>query len=252
MYAQKVKHKALITGGSRGIGAAIAQELAQNGLQVVVASRKSPELDNLIASLAGNGHQKIEVDFLNQLERNKFIDSLGDQSFDVVINNAGGNLGITDPLANYESFQKVFDFNVGLAVEINSKLLPKMMENGWGRITHISSISALENQGPPQYCAAKAALNAYIRSVGRYVAASGVVVTGVMPGAVMTAGGYWDDVMQNRPEHGMKFLEERMAIKRFGEVEEIAKLVNFLVSDAASFMTGSVVLADGGQGRVFQ
>jgi 3-oxoacyl-[acyl-carrier protein] reductase len=127
-----------------------------------------------------------------------------------------------------------------------------MMGRKWGRITHISSISALENQGPPQYCAAKAALNAYIRSVGRFVAADGVVVTGVMPGAVMTAGGYWDEVMKQRPEHGGNFLRERMAIKRFGEVKEISSIVSFLVSDSASFMTGSVVLADGGQGRTFQ
>ena len=202
--------------------------------------------------LYGSGHSCYEIDLQSETDLPPFLDFVQNEDFDIVVNNAGGNLGLTNPLDNFQSFRKVLDFNLGLAVDINARALPGMIKRKWGRITHISSISALENQGPPQYCAAKAALNAYIRSVGRYVAADGVVVTGVMPGAVMTAGGYWDEVMAQRPEHGKNFLNDRMAIKRFGDVKEISSIVNFLVSDSASFMPGSVVLADGGQGRTFQ
>lgn len=244
--------KALVTGGSRGIGAAIVRELASEGITVTVVSRKSKVLEELIQELPGNGHSSYEIDLQSETERALFLDYVQNEAFDIVVNNAGGNLGLTNPLDDYQSFQQVLDFNLGLAVDINSRVLPGMISRKWGRITHISSISALENQGPPQYCAAKAALNAYIRSVGRFVAAEGVVVTGVMPGAVMTAGGYWDDVMRERPEHGEKFLSDRMAIKRFGQAEEISSIVAFLVSDSSSFMTGSIVLADGGQGRTFQ
>lgn len=244
--------KALITGGSRGIGAAIARELADSGIRVTVASRKSEALNQLMRALPGEGHSCFEVDMQSEMEIPLFLDYVKDKDFDIVVNNAGGNLGLTNPLDNFQSFEKVLNFNLGLAVDINARVLPGMINRKWGRITHISSISALENQGPPQYCAAKAALNAYIRSVGRFVAADGVVVTGVMPGAVMTAGGYWDQVMKESPEHGENFLRDRMAIKRFGEVKEISSIVRFLVSDAASFMTGSIVLADGGQGRTFQ
>jgi 3-oxoacyl-[acyl-carrier protein] reductase len=244
--------RALITGGSRGIGAGIVRELATSGVLVTIASRKSEALESLLQELPGNGHSSYEIDLQSETEILPFLDYVQNKEFDIVVNNAGGNLGLTDPLDDFQSFKKVLDFNLGLAVDINARALPGMIKRGWGRITHISSISALENQGPPQYCAAKAALNAYIRSVGRYVAADGVVVTGVMPGAVMTAGGYWDEVMKDRPEHGKKFLNERMAIKRFGEINEISSIVAFLVSDSASFMTGSVVLADGGQGRTFQ
>lgn len=244
--------KALVTGGSRGIGAAIAQDLAASGILVTVASRKSETLDDLMGSLPGKGHSNYEIDLQSESQISPFLDFVSNEQFDIVVNNAGGNLGLVNPLDDFSSYMRVFEFNLGLAIDINARALPNMINKKWGRITHISSISALENQGPPQYCAAKAALNAYIRSVGRFVAPDGVVMTGVMPGAVMTAGGYWEDVMRERPEHGEKFLSERMAIKRFGEVKEISSIVSFLVSESASFMTGSVVLADGGQGRSFQ
>ena len=244
--------KALITGGSRGIGAAIVRELAASGILVTIASRKSEVLESFMEELPGNGHSSYEIDLQSETEILPFLDYVQNEGFDIIVNNAGGNLGLTNPLDDYQTFKKVLDFNLGLAVDINARALPGMINRKWGRITHISSISALENQGPPQYCAAKAALNAYIRSVGRFVAADGVVITGVMPGAVMTAGGYWDEVMTERPEHGEKFLRDRMAIKRFGEVNEISSIVAFLVSESASFMTGSVILADGGQGRAFQ
>lgn len=244
--------KALVTGGSRGIGAAIVRELAAIGILVTIASRKSKALEDLLKELPGDGHSSYVIDLQSETEIHPFLDYVQNEGFDIVVNNAGGNLGLTNPLDDFNSFRKVLDFNLGLAVDINARALPGMINRKWGRITHISSISALENQGPPQYCAAKSALNAYIRSVGRYVAADGVVVTGVMPGAVLTSGGYWDEVLQKRSEHAEKFLAERMAIKRFGEPKEISSLVAFLVSEESSFMSGSIVLADGGQGRSFQ
>jgi 3-oxoacyl-[acyl-carrier protein] reductase len=84
------------------------------------------------------------------------------------------------------------------------------------------------------------------------VSSDNVIVTGVMPGAVLTQNGYWDDALRNRPDHVEKFLNERMASRRFGKEEEISELVAFMVSEQASFLVGSILLADGGQGRVFQ
>ena len=98
----------------------------------------------------------------------------------------------------------------------------------------------------------KAALNAYTRSFGRYVSPDGVNVVAVLPGAVFTEGGYWDNTARERPEHVEKYLKERMAIRRFGKPDEIGQVVAFLCSEHASFMVGSAVLVDGGQGRVFQ
>jgi len=247
-----MQKKALVTGGSRGIGAAVSRDLAASGVLVTVASRSSDSLSNLVSSLPGSGHKKYEIDFQDSDELALFLESIAIEEYDIVVNNLGGNLQFTDPLDTYDSFQKVMEYNLGNSVKINSKVIPGMIKKKWGRITHVSSISALENQGPPQYCAAKAALNAYVRSVGRFIAPQGIIVTGVMPGAVMTEGGYWEDVLKNRPQHGEEFLRHRMAIGRFGTPEEISAVIMFLVSEKASFMPGAVVLADGGQGRVFQ
>ena len=85
----------------------------------------------------------------------------------------------------------------------------------------------------------------------RSVASDNVVLTTVMPGAILTKDGYWDIASRERPKHVENYLAERMAIKRFGEVSEISELVTFLCSEHASFCVGTNVLADGGQGRVF-
>ena len=167
------------------------------------------------------------------------------------MNNAGGNLNYTDPLKTSEGWRKVMRLNVEVAIEINEAFIPDMQEKKWGRICHISSIAALENQGPPSYCAAKAALNAYVRSLARYVSEDNVILTSVMPGAVFTDGGYWDIASKERPDHVERYLNERMAIKRFGKISEISEAVTFLCSDHAGFCVGTCMLIDGGQGRVF-
>ena len=141
--------------------------------------------------------------------------------------------------------------NVEVAVELNRAFIPHMIKKKWGRICHISSIAALENQGSPAYCSSKAALNAYVRSVARYVAKHNVILTSVMPGAIFTKGGYWDGELKKNPNRVKKYLSERMAINRFGTTSEISEIVKFLCSDLASFFVGSAILVDGGQGRSF-
>ena len=97
----------------------------------------------------------------------------------------------------------------------------------------------------------KAALIAYTRSLGRFVSKDGIVMNTILPGAIYTKGGYWDEKSKNSPAHVEKYLKERMAIQRFGKPEEISEVVTFLCSDLASFCVGSAFLVDGGQGRAF-
>jgi 3-oxoacyl-[acyl-carrier protein] reductase len=242
---------ALVTGASRGIGAAVCSNLLREGAIVIGVGRNSNDL-NEIRKTHSNFYP-IVLD-LNQSNSLQELDSaVKSMSFlpDILVNNLGGNLGITNPMCSYQEFMDVMRFNFGIGMELNNLFIPSMVERGWGRICHVSSISALENQGPPAYGAAKAAINAYVRSLSRFLAEKNVVINGVMPGAIYTEGGYWDEVTRNRPQHLTKYLEERMAIKRLGELSEISELITFLVSEHASFMVGSNVLADGGQGRVF-
>ncbi len=245
---------ALVTGASRGLGASICRSLAAEGARIVAVARTESELRSQVAGLSnGLEHVALPIDLARQDAAEQLINQLNALGIepDIIVNNVGGTLNVNDPLASADDFLTVWHLNLGLAVDINRQYIPGMQERKWGRICHVSSISALENQGPPAYCATKAAVNAYVRSVGRYVSSDNVILTGVMPGAILTVGGYWDEASRDRPDHVERYLSERMAIKRFGQEEEISSLVVFLASDHASFCVGSMLLADGGQGRNF-
>jgi len=237
---------ALITGASRGIGKATADVLACEGANVIGVSRSvsNTDSDPRISS--------IQCDLSSLDAVRQLIDQLQSSNVnpDVIVNNVGGNLGFTDPLKTSEAWLSVSNLNLVTSMLINEAFIPRMIENRWGRICHVSSISALENQGPPAYCASKSALNAYVRSLGRYVAEHNVILTTVMPGAIVTDGGYWDQASVERPDHVKKYLKERMAIKRFGSLSEVANIIAFMVSDFTSFAPGTSFLVDGGQGRV--
>ena len=251
----KIKNKfALVTGASRGIGEEICKSLAKEGAKIIACSRNKKNLKKLISSLPNsNKHFLINIDLSKYLNVKKLIKIIKNKKIqpDIIVNNLGGNLGFTNPLGSSEEWRKVMFLNTEVAIELNRSFIPNMIKKKWGRICHISSISAIENQGPPAYCASKAALNAYVRSLARYVAEKNVILTSVMPGAVFTKGGYWDKQSKKNPKKVKKYLAERMAIKRFGKVSEISEIVKFLCSDQASFFVGSNVLVDGGQGRSF-
>lgn len=243
---------AVVTGGSRGLGKAIADTLAEEGAEVLVVSRsevardKSSQFAERLSFLQADLSVPGEVDAL--IAR---VSELGIRP-QILVNNVGGNLGMSSAITPHSEFWEVMNFNLMAAIKLNEAWLPSMIQNRWGRICHISSISSLENQGVPSYGAAKSALNAYVRSVGRFVSKDGVIMNSVLPGAVLTEGGYWDELRKHDPRRVERYVSERMAIGRLGKPSEIANLVAFMVSEHASFMVGSSVLADGGQGRVFE
>lgn len=208
--------RALVTGGARGIGAAIVAALQNEGVSVDWSSRSLPGVPNL--------------------------------DVDILVNNAGGTLDITDPHCSPEEWARVMDLNFMLAVRMSAAVLPYMREQGWGRIVNITSIAGLENSGPITYCAAKAALTAYTHSMGRVLAteAPGVVMCGIAPGVVKTEGGHWDKASD---EHVAEYLRTRVPTGRFQTMAEIAPLVAFYCSQHASACHGAIIAADQGQSR---
>ncbi len=254
MQIQLQEKRALVTGATRGLGRAIAVELAKQGAQLTVNSRSEKDLEALLKEISvfpGN-HKAFCGDLEEEGSPELLCDFVAKEgSPDIIVHNVGGNLGITDPLCSLKEWHRVMRLNLDVAVIMNQRLIPSMMAKKWGRICHVSSISALENQGPPSYCAAKAALTAYVRSLGRYVSKDGIVMTSVLPGPIMAEGNYWDEASRDRPEHVEKYLKERVAIQRFGRPEEIADVVAFLCSEHSSFCVGSAFVVDGGQGRSF-
>ncbi len=246
--------RALVTGAGRGLGRSIASCLAREGAKVVVLSHTASDLATLVAKMGGEtaGHLGFPLDLSLQSASSNLLEKLeetGVDRVDIVVHNVGGTLSVTDPFCPIDEWRRVWRLNLEVAVELNRVLVPRMQARRWGRVVHVASISALENHGPIPYCSVKAALTAYARSLGRFVAPDGVVVTTVLPGAVFTEGGYWDRAAREQPAHVEKYLSERMAIRRFGDPSEVGEVVAFLCSEHASFCTGSAVPVDGGQGR---
>jgi NAD(P)-dependent dehydrogenase (short-subunit alcohol dehydrogenase family) len=248
--------RALVTGAGRGIGRAAALALAREGVKVAVVSRTAVDIRSLVDGMGGEsrGHWGAAMDLSPEgapVELMKRLEKADFGPVDIVVHNLGGTLGITDPFCPIADWRRVWRLNAEVGIELNSLLLPGMQKRGWGRVVMVSSISSMENHGPVPYCSTKAALTAYARSMARFLAPSGVVMTAVLPGAVLTEKGYWDTASRENPEHVRKFLADRMAIHRFGKPEEIGEAIAFLCSEHSSFFVGSIVPIDGGHGRGF-
>jgi NAD(P)-dependent dehydrogenase (short-subunit alcohol dehydrogenase family) len=247
--------KALVTGAGRGLGESITRELAKEGVKVAIVSRTEKDLENLMTEIGGRkaGHFSIVSDLTQDgapgIAINLIRKEFGNP--DIVVNNLGGTLNLRDPYCPISDWRKLWRLNIEVTVEINNLLIPFMVKKQWGRIINMSSIAGLENQGPVPFCTLKAGLIAYSRSMGRILAKDGIIMTSVLPGAVFTKKGDWDKMLKTNPSHVKKYLEERMAIGRFGKPEEVSNLVVFLCSVHASFCVGSAIPVDGGQGRCF-
>jgi len=248
--------RAVVTGGGRGIGRAIAYNLAKEGARVAVISRTESDLVSLVKQIGGKrkGHYYIVSDLTKPGSPKKVYNELQDRfgEIEILVNNLGDSLYIKDPYCCLDDWQKLYRINLEVTIELNNLVIPSMKEKKWGRIVNISSIASLENQGPAPFCSMKAALTAYSRSMGRILAKDGIIMVAVLPGAVFTKNGYWDITSKTNPEHVKKYLNERMAIKRFGTLDEVGTVVAFFCSQYASFCVGSAIVVDGGQGISFQ
>lgn len=242
--------RALVTGASRGLGRFLALSLAQEGAMVAVVSRTASDITSLVAEMGGTsaGHYGLSADLMPEGAPTRVLEEVatGFGPLDIVVHNLGGTLGIRDPFCTVEEWRRMWRFNLEIAVEMNRLVVPVMQAQKWGRVVHISSIAAVRGRGSIPYATVKAALNAYVRGLGCAVAADGVIVTAVMPGAILTKGGHWDIVSRDNPEYAQSYLAERIAIRRFGTPEEISDFVVFLCSERASFFAGTVLPIDGG------
>lgn len=246
---------ALITGGANGIGEDISREFASEGVNLVVTSRTSEPIERLKENLSEYPISiiGIEVDFLESNWIKTIENSLKDVQVQILVNNAGHNLNITDPYCSIEDWNSILDLNFFTAVRLCNLLIPKMKSTGWGRIVNITSVAGVENMGPVTYGVAKAALTTYTRTMGRILAVEGgeVVMTAVFPGVVLTKGGHWDRVLKENPEHAEQYLKDRCPLGRFGETNEISPVVVFYSSDQASFSHGAIIPVDAGQARSY-
>lgn len=242
-----IKNKlVLISGGTRGIGREVIKKFLEQGCKVINASRT-------IIKNKNKNEIQFACDFSKKKEVFKLIEKLKKKKLfpDIIVNNVGSNLNFQNPLGDVDEWEKVFQLNLNSSIILNNAFISSMKKRKWGRICHVSSIAALENQGSPHYCASKAAVNAYVRSVGRFVSKDGIIMTAVMPGPIFVEKGYWFLKKKQNSKYVKKWLKERVAINRFGKSDEISNFIVFLCSEHSSFAVGSCFLVDGGQGRSF-
>ncbi|MFC1679490.1 SDR family NAD(P)-dependent oxidoreductase [Elusimicrobiota bacterium] len=243
----------VVAGASKGLGYVCAKRLEEEGARLALLARSGARLEKLTASFSDPGrHIAIPGDLADFGKLPELVRKAEDflSGVDVVLHFVGGS-GPDGHLPPWEQVERVFKLNVGIGMEINRLLLPKMVEQGKGNVVHVGSLASSEAGPSVGYNAAKAALAAYVRTVGREVASSGVVVTGILPGAFDAPDNVFARLKKWKPEVVEELIRERLPRRRLGEAEEIVPLVLLLCSDKASMMGGCCVPVDAGEGRTY-
>ena len=240
---------ALVTGGAKGIGAAIIRELAANNYDVVInylTSEKEAEvLASSLTSKYGINALVYQCDVADENEVElmmKFVEEhLG--GVDIVVNNAAIDLSNMWHEKNAEDFRRTLDVNVVGAYNVARRVANHMMDNKWGRIVNISSTNGINTYYPMcvEYDASKAALISLTHNLAVEFAPY-VTVNAIAPGFIGT-----EAELQGYDEEFLKSEEEKILVGRYGKPEEVAKLVAFLVSEDAGYINNSVIRIDGGQ-----
>ncbi len=237
---------AVVTGGSRGIGKAIALELAKRGATVVVNYQKNADAANEVveAITAGGGKGlAVQADVSLEEDANRLIKTAIDTygKLDILINNAGTTRDNVIMLMGADDFDTVIQTNLRSTWLVSKAAVRSMMRKRYGRVINITSISGIMgNAGQTNYSASKAGIIGLTKALAREVAPRGITVNAVAPGFVLT------DLTANLPEDIAKKLNENIPLGRWGTVEDVASATCFLASDEAAYITGHILTVDGG------
>ena len=223
--------RALVVGASKSIGLAVAAELWTLGCNVTGIARSKPE---------NMPYRNIQADLTHRNTLDAVCDTIGD--FDIVVHAIGGSAGMTQTWGNADHWEPVWRLNLGIPHDINRIVVPGMIERGWGRIVHISSISTKAHIGYAPYQSAKAAVEGYVQAVGKELAPTGVVMTCVAPGVIWTEGRHFANMSESERN---EYIKNFIPAGRLGRAEEVAQVIAFLCSESSSYMSGSIIRVDG-------
>jgi 3-oxoacyl-[acyl-carrier protein] reductase len=235
--------RALVTGGSGGIGAAICRRLAADGCYVYVhANRNLAKAEALVAEIrqAGGAAEAITFDVTDADTSRAVLEALVVESpIQILVNNAGVHDDAIFPGMSAQQWHSVLDVSLNGFFNVTQPLTLPMLRSRWGRIVNITSIAGLVgNRGQVNYAAAKGALHAATKSLSLELASRGVTVNAVAPGIIAT--GMIKGVFDEKTIAGM------VPMKRAGKPEEVADLVGFLASTQASYISGQIISVNGG------
>lgn len=247
--------KIIITGASKGLGLVAARALAEKGANLVLMARSGEKLEGARKSCREPArHLCVPVDLieLKQIAAavERAIEFFGGE-VDAVLHVAGGGLGLKSPLLNSDELYKMYALNLAAAAEINRLIVPGMTKRQSGNLVHVGSIASYEGVGSVGYNTMKAGLSAYVRSLGRELAGSRVIVNGIMPGGFHAPENAMDRLVANNPEAYKKFVDERLPRKVMGDAEELIPMLLLLSSSEASMMSGCMVPIDAAEGRAY-
>lgn len=236
---------ACVTGASRGIGREIALALSRDGLKIVVASNERENNDKVVEEIRAAGGQAMAV-YLDLAHadsiREAFKEALAACGrIDVLVNNAGITRDALSMRMKTEDWNLVLQINLSGAFLCAQQVIPGMMRERWGRIVNISSVVGLMgNVGQANYVASKAGLIGLTKTLALELASRNITVNAVAPGFIET------DMTRVLPEEIKQKMLARIPLARMGQPADVAAAVRFLVSDAASYITGQVLSVNGG------
>ena len=233
------KYCAVVTGGTRGIGYAIAERLLQDDLEVVVTGTTD-------VAVFPEGVKYYKVDFLNDSEVLSFIKYLKDRQVDILVNNAGINKIGEFTTIDIDDFDRILKVNLRTPFQLCQAVIPYMTKKGWGRIVNMTSIFGnITKEYRAPYSTSKFGLDGMTAALAAEVAEMGILANSIGPGFIDT------ELTRNvLGKKGIEELRDRIPIKRLGQANEIASLVSWLVSDENTYMSGQNLMIDGGFSRV--
>lgn len=237
--------RALVTGGSGELGAAICRRLAADGLEVIIHAHANPDKAEQVASTvqADGGKASVITFDVSEPEASRaaLTDLLDDGPIQVVVSNAGIHADAPMAGMSWEQWRSVRAVNLDGFFNVTQPLLLPMLRTRWGRVIAVSSISALfGNRGQVNYAAAKSALHGAVRSLAREMGSRGVTANVVAPGLIESSS--------IATRFDAKMIADMVPMKRAGRPEEVADVVGFLASGQASYVSGQVIAINGGMG----